>query len=41
MIDDDPFDQPVDRVPGLSVLETWVDGRPAWTLAEGRSDGRT
>ncbi len=36
MLDDDPFDQPVDRVPDLSVVETWVDGRPAWTLRGGR-----
>ncbi|MDG2427507.1 MAG: amidohydrolase family protein [Acidimicrobiales bacterium] len=35
ILDDDPFNQPVNHVPDLSVVETWVDGRSAWTINNG------
>ena len=36
LLANDPFTVTVDRLPDVAVLETWVDGRPAWTLADGR-----
>ena len=36
LLDNDPFTVTVDRLPDVAVLETWVDSRPAWTLADGR-----
>ena len=36
LLDNNPFTVTVDRLPDVAVLETWVDGRPAWTLADGR-----
>jgi len=36
LLDNDPFTVAVDRLPDVAALETWVDGRPAWTLADGR-----
>ena len=35
ILDDDPFNQPVHRLTDLSVVETWVDGRSAWTINNG------
>ncbi len=37
VLDEDPFDVATDRLPDGTVLETWVGGRPAWTLAAGRT----
>ncbi len=37
ILDDDPFDVATDRLPDVTVLETWVDGRQAWTLGNGRA----
>ncbi len=35
VLDDDPFAVPTDRLPDVTVLETWVGGRPGWTLGAG------
>ena len=35
LLADDPFTVTVDRLPDVAVLETWIDGHPRWTLAEG------
>jgi predicted amidohydrolase YtcJ len=35
VLTDDPLAVPVDTLPGITVDETWVDGRPAWSAAEG------
>ena len=46
ILDADPFEVATDRLPDVSVIGTWVDGRPAWTAAaglvkpEGRPDRR-
>ena len=46
ILDTDPFEVATDRLPDVSVIGTWVDGRPAWTAAaglvkpEGRPDRR-
>ena len=37
LLADDPFTVAVDRLPDVAVLETWVDGHPAWTLIDGRT----
>ena len=37
LLADDPFTVAVDRLPDVAVLETWVDGHPAWTLTDGRT----
>ena len=37
LLADDPFTVAVDRLPDVVVLETWVDGHPAWTLTDGRT----
>ena len=37
LLADDPFTVAVDRLPDVTVLETWVDGHPAWTLTDGRT----
>jgi hypothetical protein len=35
LLANDPFTVTVDRLPDVAVLETWIDGHPRWTLAEG------
>ncbi len=37
LLDNDPFTVTVDRLPDVAVLETWIDGHPRWTLADGRT----
>jgi hypothetical protein len=37
LLADDPFTVTVDRLPDVAVLETWIDGHPAWTLIDGRT----
>ena len=37
LLADDPFTVTVDRLPDVAVLETWIDGHPRWTLADGRT----
>ena len=37
LLADDPFTVAVDHLPDVVVLETWVDGHPAWTLTDGRT----
>ena len=37
LLANDPFTVTVDRLPDVAVLETWIDGHPRWTLAEGRT----
>ena len=37
LLADDPFTVAVDRLPDVAVLETWIDGRPAWTHSDGRT----
>ena len=37
LLANDPFTVTVDRLPDVAVLETWIDGHPCWTLAEGRT----
>ena len=35
ILDADPWAVPIDQLPDVSVEETWVDGRPAWTYDRG------
>ena len=35
LLANDPFTVTVDRLPDVAVLETWIDGHPRWTLADG------
>jgi hypothetical protein len=35
ILDADPFSVATDSLPDISVTETWVDGRPAWTGSGG------
>jgi hypothetical protein len=37
LLANDPFSVNVDRLPDVAVLETWIDGHPSWTLADGRT----
>ena len=37
LLANDPFTVTVDRLPDVAVLETWIDGHPRWTLADGRT----
>ena len=37
LLANDPFTVTVDRLPDVAVLETWIDGHPAWTLIDGRT----
>ena len=37
LLANDPFTVTVDHLPDVAVLETWIDGHPRWTLADGRT----